>query len=53
MGKQLSLVGYWLGLLSKCFRPPLVFRVAPTFPTFLHGAALLLTIASWCRTAKS
>ena len=70
MEKQLSLVGYWLGLI--CTALALIFRlttalnmypphmsapggIAISYTTFLHGTALffLLTIASWCRTAKS
>ena len=68
MEKQLSLVGYWLGLI--CTILALIFRMltalkimvlglpgtsAISYLSFFHGAALffLLTIASWCRTAKS
>ena len=70
MEKQLSAIGYWLGLL--CTVLALIFRfftalniflphmAAPggnaiSYMSFLHGAALffLLTIAGWCRTAKS
>jgi len=70
MEKQLSLIGYWLGLI--CTVVALIIRMllaihvnlpflgppggpAISQQTFLHGAALffLLTIASWCRTAKS
>ena len=70
MEKQLSLIGYWLGLI--CTALALIFRFftalyiflphmgapggnAISYVSFLHGAALffLLTIASWCRTAKS
>jgi hypothetical protein len=70
MEKQLSAIGYWLGLictvLALIFRmltalnriPPLMAvpgGTAISYTSFLHGAALffLLTIASWCRTAKS
>ncbi len=70
MEKQLSALGYWLGLI--CTFLALIFRmltslniflphmgapggIAISYVSFLHGAALffLLTIASWCRTAKS
>lgn len=70
MEKQLSTIGYWLGLI--CTVLALIFRVltvlgktppflgapggsALSYLSFLHGAALffLLTIASWCRSAKS
>jgi hypothetical protein len=70
MEKQLSTIGYWLGLI--CTVLALFFRMLTTlnkippfmgvpggtaisYTSFLHGAALffLLTIASWCRTAKS
>jgi hypothetical protein len=70
MEKQLSAVGYWLGLI--CTVLALIFRLttalnmipphmgapggtAISYTSFLHGAALFffLTIASWCRTAKS
>jgi hypothetical protein len=70
MEKQLSLVGYWLGLictvLALIFRMFTALNMIPPFLglpggsaishlSFFHGAALffLLTIASWCRTAKS
>jgi len=70
MEKQLSAVGYWLGLI--CIILALIlrllaffnsnpFHIGPaggssmTYLSFLHGAAMffLLSIASWCRTAKS
>jgi hypothetical protein len=70
MEKQLSTIGYWLGLI--CTVLALIFRLlfalgiilprmgapggmAISYMAFFHGAALffLLTIASWCRTAKS
>ena len=70
MEKQLSAVGYWLGLI--CTVVALIFRMLTVFNmtalhmgvsggnaigylSFLHGAELffLLSIASWCRTAKS
>jgi hypothetical protein len=70
MEKQLSAIGYWLGLI--CTVLALIFRMldainifpfhmgapggnAISYQSFLHGAALffLLTIATWCRTAKS
>jgi hypothetical protein len=70
MEKQLSNVGYWLGLI--CTVVALVLRAlaalhlyatanAPTgehaisYISFLRGAVLffLLSIASWCRIAKS
>lgn len=70
MEKQLSAIGYWLGLvctvLALFFRfLTAINRIPPhmglpggnalSYLSFLHGAALffLLTIASWCRTAKS
>jgi len=70
MEKQLSLLGYWLGLICTILAlilralaavkiyPPLVGTpggTAISYMSFVHGAALffLLTIASWCRTAKS
>ena len=60
MEKQLSLVGYWLGLICTALKMlPSPFGVPGgtniSYMSFLHGAALffLLTIASWCRTAKS
>ena len=70
MEKQLSAIGYWLGLvctvLALIFRLIAALNVIPprmgvpggtsiSYTTFMHGAALffLLTIASWCRTAKS
>ena len=70
MEKQLSTIGYWLGLictvLALILRTFLVFGINPpslgategiaiSSTTFFHGAALffLLTIASWCKTAKS
>ncbi len=72
MEKQLSVLGYWLGLI--CTILALIFRLigaanmvpphlgssgnpsyAISYISFFHGAALffLLSIASWCRTAKS
>jgi len=68
MEKQLSLVGYWLGLI--CTVLALIFRILTAFKigvlglpgtsdisylSFFHGAALffLLAIPSSCRTAKS
>ncbi len=70
MEKQLSALGYWLGLicivLALIFKlltvlkmmPPLMGAPSSTsisYLSFYHGAALffLLTIASWCRIAKS
>ena len=70
MEKQLSTIGYWLGLictvLALIFRLFTALRIIPPplglpggtaifYMSFLHGAALffLLTIVSWCRTAKS
>lgn len=70
MEKQLSVIGYWLGLictaLALIIRVCFFFSIIPphvgplggngmSYMTFLHGAALffLLSIASWCRTAKS
>ena len=70
MEKQLSTIGYWLGLictvLALIFRIFLAFGINPpslraaggtaiSYLSFFHGAALffLLTIASWCQTAKS
>jgi hypothetical protein len=70
MEKQLSVIGYWLGLictaLALIFRLCYFFSIIPphmgpsggngmSYLTFLHGAGLLflLSIASWCRTAKS
>jgi len=70
MEKQLSTIGYWLGLictvLALIFKIFSVFGINPpslgatggiaiSYLSFFHGAALffLLTIASWCRTAKS
>ena len=70
MEKQLSVVGYWLGLICTAPRVDLSDAhssqdassplgvpggTAISYMSFLHGAALffLLTIASWCRTAKS
>jgi len=69
MEKQLSAIGYWLGLvctaLALILRLIQAFRMTPpmgvpgglavSYMSFLHGAALffLLAIASWCRTAKS
>jgi hypothetical protein len=70
MEKQLSLLGYWLGLvcvvLALIFRLLVFFGAVPihigpaggtgvSYMTFLHGAGLffVLTIASWCRTARS
>jgi len=70
MEKQLSVLGYWLGVISTILA--LIFRAltaanmipphmgapggnALSYLSFLHGAALffLLSIASWCRSAKS
>lgn len=70
MEKQLSAIGYWLGLI--CTVLALLFRLfnalninlihvrapggnAVDYLSFFHAAALffLLSIASWCRTAKS
>jgi len=70
MEKNLSTLGYWLGLI--CTVLALIFRIftalnmfpprmgvnggnALSYLTFFHGAALffLLSIASWCRAAKS
>lgn len=70
MEKQLSAIGYWLGVISTVLA--LIFRAftamnlipphmgapggnALSYLSFFHGAILffLLTIASWCRTAKS
>jgi len=70
MEKYLSVLGYWLGLISTVLA--LIFRAfgalnvipphmglpgsnAISYVSFLHAAVLffLLTIASWCRTAKS
>ena len=70
MEKQLSAIGYWLGVISTVLA--LLFRMftalnmipphmgapggnAISYLSFFHGAALffLLSIASWCRTAKS
>ena len=70
MEKNLSVLGYWLGLI--CTVLALIFRIsgalnifpfrmgvgggiALSYLTFFHGAALffLLSIASWCRIAKS
>lgn len=70
MEKQLSVLGYWLGIV--CTVLALIFRLctalnmipphmgapgsnAISYMSFLHGAVLffLLTVASWCRTAKS
>lgn len=70
MEKQLSVLGYWLGVVSLVlaliFRACTAANVIPphlgvpggnaiSYLSFMHGAALffLLTIASWCRTAKS
>jgi hypothetical protein len=70
MEKQLSALGYWLGLictiLALIFRVCTVVNVIPphmgtpggnaiSYLSFFHGAALffLLSIASWCRSAKS
>jgi hypothetical protein len=69
MEKQLSVLGYWLGIASTALA--LIFRLctalnmlpphmgapggnAISYMSFLHGAVLffLLTIASWCRSAK-
>ena len=70
MEKQLSVLGYWLGVI--CTVLALIFRLctaaniipphmgapggnAISYMSFLHGAGLffLLSIASWCRSAKS
>jgi len=70
MEKQLSVLGYWLGVI--CTILALIFRLctaaniipphmgapggnAISYMSFLHGAGLffLLSIASWCRSAKS
>jgi hypothetical protein len=70
MEKQISAIGYWLGLI--CTALVVIFRVcialgvnlpqlgtaggiAISYVSFLHGALLffLLSIASWCRTARS
>jgi hypothetical protein len=70
MEKNLSVLGYWLGLI--CTALALIFRmsialnmfpprigvgggIALSYLTFFHGAGLffLLSIASWCRAAKS
>ena len=70
MEKQLSVLGYWLGVI--CAVLALIFRLctaaniipphmgapggnAISYMSFLHGAGLffLLSIASWCRSAKS
>jgi hypothetical protein len=69
MEKQLSALGYWLGLI--CTALALLFRlftvigmfprmgvpggIAIAYISFFHGAALffLLAIASWCRTTRS
>jgi len=70
MEKQLSALGFWLGLactvLALFFRLLSAANIVPphmgapggnaiSYLTFLHGAELffLLTIASWCRTARS
>jgi hypothetical protein len=70
MEKQLSAIGYWLGLiftvLALIFRTFVAFGINPPYlganegigissTSFFHGAALffLLTIATWCQTAKS
>ncbi len=70
MEKQLSTIGYWLGLICTvvafimrmlmALHISLPFTGAPgglaiSYMSFFHGAALcfLLTIAGWCRTAKS
>jgi hypothetical protein len=69
MEKQLSTIGYWLGvactLLALLLRLIQAFKMVPpmgipgglalSYMSFLHGAVLffLLAIASWCRTAKS
>jgi len=70
MEKQLSAIGYWLGLictvLALIFRLFTAIKIIPplmgvpggnaiSYLSFFHGAALffLLSIASWCRTAKS
>jgi len=69
MEKQLSVVGYWIGLV--CTVLALIFRLfyflnfipphmgppggnGVSYMTFVHGAGLffVLSIASWCRTAK-
>jgi hypothetical protein len=68
MEKQLCTVGYWLGLictvLALVLRLLSVFNISAvqisasnstTYLGFTHAAVLLflLSIASWCRTAKS
>jgi hypothetical protein len=68
MEKQLCTVGYWLGLICTVLALVLrllgVFNIsaiqlvasnAVTYLGFIHAAVLffLLSIASWCRTAKS
>jgi hypothetical protein len=70
MEKNLSVLGYWLGViytvLALILRISIALNIFPprigvnggialSYLTFLHGAGLffLLSIASWCRTAKS
>jgi hypothetical protein len=61
MEKQLSPIGYWLGLVCTVLALILRFilgssrRQCHFSLEFFHGAALffLLTIASWCRTPRS
>jgi hypothetical protein len=70
MEKRLSVLGYWLGLISTVlaliFRISIALNIFPprmgatggiglSYLTFFHGAALffLLSIASWCQSAKS
>ncbi|HVO56309.1 MAG TPA: hypothetical protein VMT51_01300 [Dongiaceae bacterium] len=68
MEKQLSNIGYWLGLLCTVIAVILrlmsaMSKTSPLFGpgnaisylTFFHGAGLcfLLTIASWCRIPKT
>jgi hypothetical protein len=68
MEKQLCTIGYWLGLICTVLALVLrllgVFNIssvqigasnAVTYMGFIHAAVLffLLSIASWCRTAKS
>jgi hypothetical protein len=68
MEKQLSLIGYWLGLFSTVLAVILrflaVLNKAPflgagggtalSYRSFLNGALLffLLAIASWCRARR-
>lgn len=69
MEKQLSNIGYWLGLIctvvALILRALAALHMYPTtgvptgehaisYLSFVRGAVLffLLSIASWCRTAK-